>query len=316
MTGGRRTPHRLARLREERGAIAVVMALLMPLLFGLAAVAVDTAAVWSARQQVETGADAAVIAVAMDCARGSCGDIKATAEAAFWANDEAAKLSDLGPGEGWIAVNGRNVSATQKKPWLVNHFFAGALGMETGSLSVQSFAAWAPAASGRADAPVGISWCLYQAEKSKAATRIPLTTAISTTTCAAPSGSGTVAGGTALTVPDSGSKCTTASTWKASVPVSTQNLAGLDPSCTDGRLAGLKGGDIVVPVWSSVSGPDTSAPTFQVHGYAAFRVTSYDASGPALNGYFTSAPRQIDATTPPVTTAPDLGARAVFLDHQ
>ena len=58
------------------------------------------ASVWSARQQVLSGADSAVLAVATDCARGNCGDIKKTAEDAFWANDLAAKLSNLGAGEG------------------------------------------------------------------------------------------------------------------------------------------------------------------------------------------------------------------------
>jgi Flp pilus assembly protein TadG len=315
-----RPRHPLSRLRQERGAMAVFFALFMPILFGLAAIAIDVAAVWSARQQVQNGADAAVLAVAMDCARNSCGDIKQTAEDAFWANDKAAKVSNLGPGEGWIRVSGRQVSATQKRDWEVNHFFAGALGMETGELATQSFAAWAPTASGRADAPVGVSWCFYRDEvgsygpRPSATARIPLTTAISESTCSGPAGA--VRQGTALTVP-SGTGCGTTSQWKASVKVSKKTYgSGLGPACSTSQLAGLVGDDIVVPVWNAATAQSVSAPTFTVHGYAAFRVTSYDSSGPALNGYFTYAPKQIDATTPPPTTAPDLGSRAVYLDHQ
>jgi Flp pilus assembly protein TadG len=148
---------RLLRLRGphgERGAIAVAFALLMPLVFGAAALAIDSVAVWSDRQQVENGADAAALAVALDCANGNCGDIKATAEAAFWANDAAGKAADLGPGEGWVSVDGgaRKVSITQKTPWLVKHYFAAALGFSTGELSVQSFAAYAPTAKATAAA--------------------------------------------------------------------------------------------------------------------------------------------------------------------
>jgi Putative Flp pilus-assembly TadE/G-like len=321
--------HPLSRLREERGGMAVFVALLMPILFGLAAIAIDTAAVWSARQQVENGADAAVIAVAMDCAAGNCGDIKATAEAAFWANNRAAKLSDLGPGEGWISVRGREVSATQKTPWLVNHFFAGALGQDTGELSVQSFAAWAPAASGRAEAPVGVSWCVYKAAINGngngygngkgspgpgATATIPLATTFGPGNCPGPA-SGTVPNGVALTEPDGGSTCRTSSVWRESVSVSKASYASLGSGCGSSSLSRLVGEDVVVPVWDSVSGQSGSSPSFRVYGYAAFHVTGV-TSGPALTGHFTYAPRQIDATTPPPTTAPDLGARAVFLDHQ
>ncbi len=112
----RRGNHGLARLREERGGVAVMLALLMPLLFGAAAIGIDSAAVWSARQQVLSGADAAVLAVATDCARGNCGNIKKTAEDAFWANDLAAKLSNLGAGEGWISTRVGVHGARQRHP--------------------------------------------------------------------------------------------------------------------------------------------------------------------------------------------------------
>ncbi|MGY1752536.1 TadE/TadG family type IV pilus assembly protein [Blastococcus sp. SYSU D01042] len=329
LTGRRPRPvHPLRRLHEERGAIAVMLALLMPILFGLAAIAIDVAGVWSARQQVENGADAAVLAVAMDCAANNCGDIKSTAEDAFWANNRAAKLTDLGPGEGWVAVNGREVSVTQKKPWVVNHFFAGALGQGKGELSVQSYARWAPASRGRADAPVGISWCVYKSaitpggnaygsDKGSPGTHatatIPLETSFGPGNCPGPSG--TVPNGTALTTPTTG-ECRTTSEWKQSVTASTKSFAALGSGCDAARLSSLVGGTIVLPVWDSVTGAGTAGASFRVHGYAAFRVTRYVASGPALEGYFVYAGHQTDDTTPPTTTAPDLGARAVFLDHQ
>jgi uncharacterized membrane protein len=301
---------RLARARGERGAIAVALALFMPLVFGAAAITIDTTAVWSARQQVATGADAAVIAVAMDCARGNCGDIKATAEAAFWANDEAGKAADLGPGEGWISVNGHNVSATQKTPWLVKHYFAAALGYSTGSLSVQSYAQWAPAVKARTMVPLVISLCDWATKRGSLNSSTPTTIGLTTAPGAACSYNGaTVPGGSALTAIDSGSTCRTTSTYNTAV----SGLTGeLPVGCTGSYLAGLVGRDVQIPVWDS-----TGTSSYHVFGYSAFHVTGYDPStaSPALSGYFTLSARQVNDTTPPATTAPDLGARSVFLTH-
>ncbi len=310
--------HPLSRLREERGGIAVMVALLMPVLFGAAAIAVDTAAVWSARQQVENGADAAVIAVAMNCARGNCGDTKATAEAAFFANNRAAKLSNLGSGEGQVSVNGNQISVVQTRPWVVNHFFAAALGQGTGELSVRSYAEFAPAASARADVPLGISWCTFRAAlaTNPPTATLPMSTAVGTTpACPGPTaGSPEVPSGQALTVPESGS-CRTASVRRELVSASTASYgSSLGSSCTPDHLAAHVGRDVWLPVWDAAT-PTSSPPTFQVFGYAVLRVQSVDTTStpPSLTGYFTFGARQIDATTPPAPGAPDLGARSVYL---
>lgn len=317
LTRGRRargpvpsTLGRLARLREERGGIAVMLALLMPILFGAAAIAIDSAAVWSARQQVLSGADAAVLAVATDCARGTCGDIKKTAEDAFWANDLAAKVSNLGPGEGWIAVDGRKVSVTQKMPWRVNHFFAGALGTDTGQLSVSSNAQWAPRAQARVEIPLAISYCAYDALKgsltSTATVELAETAPNAGGTCASPTG-GTVSGGISLFQADAGS-CGAATERNKTYRLTQGTLAS---GCTNAYLAGLINRDVAIPVWSKTPGTH-----FEVYGYASFRVTNFSlATGNRkLVGYFTRSAKQIDDTTPPTDlTAPDLGARAVFL---
>jgi hypothetical protein len=302
-----------SRLSGERGAIAVATALFMPLLFGAAAIAVDTAAVWSARQLVETGADAAVLAVTMDCAGGDCGDIRTTAQDAFFANDRAGKVSDLGAGVATITVSGRDVSVVQTTPWVINHFFAAALGYDTGSLTVASYASWAPAAHARAAVPLALSWCTYRSLSgqlgSHTPTRIALTTALSGS-CSGPANGATVSAGTALTTVDGGSPCQTTSDWKSTT--GQYGPAGLPPGCTGTYLSGLVGSDVVLPVFDAVGGSG-SARTFRVYGYGAFHVTGYDGSSPALLGYFTYAAKQSDATTPPSTVAPDLGARSVFL---
>jgi len=307
---GLRTP--LARLRDERGAIAVMVALLMPLLFGAAAIGIDVAAIWSARQQVQTGADAAVLAVATDCARGDCGNIKKTAEDAFWANDEAAKLSNLGPGEGWISANtgARRVSATQKKDWLVNHFFAAAVGYDTGALSVQSYARWAPTAKARVEIPLAISYCAYRQLAGTLGSKTPVQLAETDPAvgggCTNPAGQ-PLRGGISLFAADGGS-CATSTVRTGTYRMTLGTLAA---GCTNAYLATLIGRDISIPVWAEEPGAD-----FRLYGYAAFRVTGFSlATGDRkLLGYFTRSARQIGDTTPPAdTAAPDLGANDVFL---
>lgn len=294
---------RFGRLREERGGIAVMLALLMPILFGAAAIAIDSAAVWSARQQVLSGADAAVLAVATDCARGNCGDIKETAEDAFWANDLAAKVSNLGAGEGWIKVSGRKVSVTQKMPWKVNHFFAGALGFDTGQLSVSSYAQWAPLTKARSELPVAISYCTYK--KQESASTVTLGSGTPGGSCTTPAGQAVNGVGINFTRPDDG-RCGTSTEWKST---HTFHNGSLPASCSTAYIGSLVGQDVVIPVWDWSQGQ-----SFRIYGYAAFRVTGFSTTGGGrLTGHFTTSAIQVDDTTPPPTTAPDLGARAVFL---
>jgi Flp pilus assembly protein TadG len=309
---------RWARLRGqhgERGGIAVATALLLPVFLGLAALAVDTAGVWAARQQVVNGADAAVLAVATDCAQGNCGDIKATSESYFFANDEAAKLADLKAGSGWIYVNGRQVRTTST--WLIQHFFAGALGYPTGSLSVESTAAWAPVVTSTSDVAFALSWCTYSAairatpvNSLSRTTRIDLTTKTDGS-CTGPAGA-SVTAGAMWTTPTSGASCGTAAAVQT--PVSQSLPATGKPSgCTAGYLAGLVGKTLDIPVWDAFTGG--GAPSARVYGWAAFQVASVDSTSatPSLTGYFVWEPRQVGDSTVPTTAAPDLGARAVFL---
>jgi Flp pilus assembly protein TadG len=75
------------RLRGERGAAAVLFALVLVPMLGFTAIAVDIGSVYAERSRLQTAADAAALAVAQDCARGNCGDMQATADAMVTAND-------------------------------------------------------------------------------------------------------------------------------------------------------------------------------------------------------------------------------------
>jgi hypothetical protein len=72
---------RLTRVHhEERGASALLVALVMVILFGFLAVAADVGELVEERRQLQNGADAAALAVAKDCTtKPSCGSAAATA---------------------------------------------------------------------------------------------------------------------------------------------------------------------------------------------------------------------------------------------
>jgi hypothetical protein len=97
----------MRRLRgADDGAIAVIVAVCMVVLLGFLAFVVDIGRLYAERRQLQNGADAASLAVALDCARGSCAGTlsamsTATGEANANANDGATTVTQVcgtGPG--------------------------------------------------------------------------------------------------------------------------------------------------------------------------------------------------------------------------
>ena len=54
---------------SERGAVAVIVALMMVVLIGFGALAVDVGMLYAQKAQLQSGADAAALAIAQDCAK-------------------------------------------------------------------------------------------------------------------------------------------------------------------------------------------------------------------------------------------------------
>lgn len=295
----------------ERGAVAVAVALLVPILLIASGLAVDTAASWMARNQVVTGADAAALGQAVECAEGNCGtqdQVKARASHYFIANNTGSKLATLQPGTGWIQYDTGQKATRSQGTWQIRHLFGAALGVTSSELTVESMARWSGLPSATADLPVALSYCVYAKavgrglDNSNAATTVPLETQTGGASCKTPGGTNVT--GTSVLTAATGSSCTTASQAGGTVAPTSTAPAG----CSAAYLNGLVGRDIVVALY------DQGSPNqVRIYGYAALRVTSVSTASPgSVTGYFTYLARQI--TTPSsVPTAPDLGARAVFL---
>ncbi|MGH9165358.1 MAG: pilus assembly protein TadG-related protein [Acidimicrobiales bacterium] len=89
--------------RDQRGATAVVVALLIVPLFGFGALVLDVGALYQEKRELQNGADAAAMAVARDCAAGACGSASVTADtyADANANDGQSNIDQIcgvGPG--------------------------------------------------------------------------------------------------------------------------------------------------------------------------------------------------------------------------
>ena len=344
----RRLTERLTRrlppmqLRDEKGAAAVFVALTMTMLVGCAAIAVDVSSMYADRHQLQNGADAAALAVALDCARNLCGDVVGTATTAVRANTTAADAADATIGSPTVTVTGRSTTVTARAT--SNHFFAPVLGRSSDDVTARSSATWIPTTRGRANFPLAISYCEYQGQIARHPLGNTTTYRINATTqlggsCNGPSG--TTLSGYAVTQPDTAAGCRTTSTLGSTVAGYADGDGGsyggsyggwygswygagygsgygLPATCTTAYLGSLYGSDLLIPVWDKVSGSGTDM-RFRVYGYAAFHFMGADpySSDPALIGYFTHAAQQSDATTAStLTTAPDLGARSVYLSKQ
>ncbi len=88
------------RLSDERGATAVIVAISLTALIGMAAFAIDVGALYGERRELQSGADAGALAVAEDCALGkpcTTGTANTTAGtyASSNANDGAAGIESV-----------------------------------------------------------------------------------------------------------------------------------------------------------------------------------------------------------------------------
>ena len=151
---------------RERGGIAVIVALLMVVLLGFAAISIDVAKLYSERAQLQNGSDSAALMVAHKCAKSETDtNCSATAPmAADLANKNAVDgLSNVKS----IALDKPNrtvqVTAGAKETGSttnsVSLFFAGVLGIPSAEVSASSSVRWGSPVEGTTPFPLAFSVC-------------------------------------------------------------------------------------------------------------------------------------------------------------
>jgi Flp pilus assembly protein TadG len=307
-------------VRDERGAVAVIVALLMVPLIGFAAISLDVAGMWREKQQLRTGADAGALAIAQDCGAGraACGTPSQTAQ------EMAAANHSTGGATGTV-VDISSSKVTVQASATRNHLFAPILGVNSTLIKAEATVQWGSPGGGTAMLPLAFSWCEWQqqtggAQPSGTTSRtVYLTKTSGTTDCTGPSNN-VVPGGFGWLTVNSGTCGTTTSIG---------NVIASDPgnsvpsSCSTADLVNLQNKTVLLPLFDSVTGTGAGA-TYRLYGYAAFTITGYHFgalstwNGPCngndrcIRGYFTRFVALGEAFTYSAT-APSLGASIISL---
>lgn len=150
-------------LREERGASAILVGLLIIPIMGFAAIALDVGALYFERAQLQHAADAAAMAVATKCSVNRCpSDFALAGEFANGnARDGAVEIADQEIDRGArtvrIDVTTLNADSTQ----VIRHPFAAAAGIDVDGTTV-SATATAKWAAGNATLPLALTTCEFE----------------------------------------------------------------------------------------------------------------------------------------------------------
>lgn len=309
---------RAARLCDERGAVAVMVALFMVPLLGVAAIAVDVGALHADRAQLRNAADAAALAIAADCARGSCGSTVATATSLASENFAA---DDAVLGAPTVAVSGTRVTVTVTARQ--SHWFAPVLGANSSQVSATAVAESQGVATATGALPLAVATCQYAQLTSGGLTdRTVRKLVTGGAPCLSPRGK-PLPGGFGWLDTDATGGCQVTATVGAQVGSDTGNT--LPNACKrTGHLDGLVNTTVLLPIFDEAGGQGNNG-WYRVQGWAAFHLTGYsfdnkhNENGAAcgkdscLLGYFTSAVAPTTGGLPPASGAPDLGVRSVRL---
>ncbi|KHL05050.1 pilus assembly protein TadG-related protein [Sinomonas humi] len=153
----------------ERGAVAVVTALLLVVLLAVGALAVDGGMLYGKRAQLQSGADAAALAVGQKCAA-SLTDPQCTSTSTL---ATSLAQSNMLAGQAGIAsltvdTTGQTVTAVTQplqpgmQPGSVSLFLAQTLGITSASLGATATVAWGSPSKGIAPFPLAFSVCQVQ----------------------------------------------------------------------------------------------------------------------------------------------------------
>jgi Flp pilus assembly protein TadG len=261
------------RLDGERGATAVMFALLLVPMLGFTAIAVDVGALYAERARLQVGADAAAIAVAQDCSRGNCGDMLATAQALIDANDTEGTAA-----QPVLSSDPLSVTVTGGLP--VEHWFAPVLGVDSTRVSATATVGWGSPSRGTAVLPLTFSWCEFRqmtgggVPSGDVVRTIYFTKTSNTTGCTGPSNNIVPGGFAYLDTPLD--KCEAASARSERSYSKTGN--SVPSACTTADFSEWVGQTVLLPLFEE-AGETGSNAWYRVYGYAAFRLTGYHLGG-------------------------------------
>lgn len=265
----------MRRLKEDRGAVAILVAVLMVPILICAALVVDIGFGYVQRRQLQNAADAAALAVAQDCGRGSCGNMATTALSLATGNIRTDTLTATPV----LKANSVTVTTTAK----VIYAFAPVIGIRSQTVTARSTASWAGPNGGTALLPLTISRCSFDAQ-TKDAAGFPSGTTLRTIYLSKSAGAIGCTPQSGLPVPGGfgwlktvNASCTAYSTLAAD-RVDSDPGNSVPSSCANADFTSMLGKTLLLPLFDTTGGTGTGA-WYHLYGYAAFRFTSYDFGG-------------------------------------
>lgn len=278
---------------DERGAVTILVALMMVILLGMGALAIDVGAMYAEKAQLQNGADASALAIAHDCSKGNCGSVNTTGQ--LFANSNAGDSTSGITSITFPTATSVKVKTNAREAGTgANHFsltFARALGFENTPITAQATASWG-APTGGSSLPWTISQCVFRQFLSAAQrtqldstgtfagdpipTHILLRYDENTPTypgCAAQNGY--VAGGFGWLDLD-GTGCSAAITISSGE--AGNNPGNNFPAVCESTLATLTNEPAMIPLFSGSSGSGSHG-TYTLVGFAAFKITGFKFGG-------------------------------------
>lgn len=273
----------MQRIAGDRGAVAVLVAVLMVALIGFAAISIDVAEAHAEKRQLQLAADAAAMAIAQDCARGDCQTPADTATAFTQANvddpdAEATPYVTLETGTVTVTTTGR-----------AEHWFAPVLGIDESSIAADATARWGYPISGTPILPLALNKCelSYQIEAQGGFgdTTEPLTILRSKDLkekdlpedwpCEIPQSGNHIPGGFGWleTTPGTCDAVTVAGEDNASDPGNS-----ISNGCEWTDLVDARDKVVLLPLFDE-SGGEGNNGWFSIIGYAAFHIQGYNFTG-------------------------------------
>lgn len=263
---------------DERGAVAVMTAITMVVLFGFVALAIDVGLLYAERAELQSGADAAALAIAGDCGQG----VNCTADLAA---PIAQKLADDNAGDGKAAAsapvfNGNTVRTTVTTR---DKSGAGSLalafapligGSERATVSATASAAWGAPLSGIAVWPVAFAECEFDLSGNGQALTLG---AKGGTLCStyASDGSLNPPGGFGWIGDDKDGSCS----QQVGVGSQIQSTGtSLPQDCNAALAAQLQNRTVLIPVYDDKKGQGSNG-YYDISGWAAFHIEGYTFTG-------------------------------------
>jgi hypothetical protein len=303
----RLTPDKTA---HERGAVSVIVAILLVTLLGFAAIAVDVGVISSERAQLQNGADASAIALAQKCAKDG------TDPACSTTSGLANSLANQNALDGMSKVYSIELNKTARKVSVttsakekggtdnsVSLFFADVLGIPSKEVGARASAEWGSPKAGRTAFPLAFSICQVKDHVDGSLQLLQDHGNNANEDCNyGPSGAA-VAGGFGWLAPDPGKCGGTIDLALSEGGSDTGNNAPTHCSAELTKWASeiTSGRKIVVllPVFNKVTGTGSGA-IYSLISFAAFEVTGWKFSG---NSGLPYEFRSEKSTTTGVTTA-------------